>query len=89
MEPYPFTDKIGRIISYTGDMFGPSLDPPSLAARIEFEGGGKNMFDVADCKIEELSAGKAMTMTFRVRYNDKTRKIIGYYWKAMPLQEVG
>jgi hydroxymethylglutaryl-CoA synthase len=89
MEPYHFADKIGRIISYTGDMFGASLDPPSLAARIEFEGGGKNMFDVADCKIEELSAGKAMTMTFRVRYNDKTRKIIGYYWKAMPLQEVG
>jgi len=28
-------------------------------------------------------------MTFRLRYNDKARKIIGYYWKATPLQEVG
>ncbi len=88
MEPYPFADKTGRIISYTGDMFGPSLDPPSLACRMEFEGGGKNMFDIADCKIEDLSAGKAMEMTFRVRYSDKTRNIIGYYWKATPLQEV-
>ncbi len=88
MEPYPFADKIGRIISYTGDMFGASLDPPSLACRMEFEGGGKNMFDIADCKIEDLSEGKAMEMTFRVRYSDKARKITGYYWKATPVQEV-
>ena len=46
------------------------------------------MFDIADCKIEDLSEGKAMEMTFRVRYNDKARNIIGYYWKTTPLQEV-
>jgi len=89
MEPYSFSEKTGHIISFTGDMLAAGLNPPSLGGRIEFEGGGRNMFDFTDCTLEELSAGKAMTMTFRLKYKDKTRNIIGYYWKATPLQEVG
>ncbi|MBM3132213.1 MAG: 3-hydroxy-3-methylglutaryl CoA synthase [Chloroflexi bacterium] len=87
-EPYSFADKTGRIISFTGDMLAAGLNPPSLGGRLEFEGGGRNMFDFTDCTLEELSTGKAMTMTFRLKYNDRARSIIGYYWKAMPAQEV-
>ncbi len=89
IEPYPFADKTGTIISFTGDMLAAGMNPPSLGGRIGFEGGGRNMFDFTDCTIDELFTGKPMTMTFRLRYNDKARKIIGYYWKATPLQEVG
>jgi hypothetical protein len=46
------------------------------------------MFDFTDCTLEELYTGKPMTMTFRLKYKDKARNIIGYYWKAMPAQEV-
>jgi len=89
IEPYSFADKTGTIISFTGDMLAAGMNPPSLGGRIGFEGGGRNMFDFTDCTIDELFTGKPMTMTFRLRYNDKARKIIGYYWKATPLQEVG
>jgi len=88
MEPYPFADRTAHIISYTGDMLMLGLNPPLLTARLEFEGGGRNMFELTDCTLEELSTGKAMTMTFRRKYNDKARNIIGYFWKAMPAQEV-
>ncbi len=87
MEPYPFAERIGHIISYTGDMLTANLDPPMLTARIGFDGGGRNMFELTDCILEELSTGKAMKMTFRRKYHDKTRNIIGYFWKATPAQE--
>jgi len=86
-EPYRFADKIGRVISFTGDMLTPSLDPPAIYGRIEFEGGGRGMFDFTDCAVEDLSPGKPVSMTFRRKYHDKTRNIIGYYWKAVPLKE--
>ena len=88
MEPYPFADKTGHIISFTGDMLTAALNPPTLTGRIEFEGGGRSMFEITDCVLEELHTGKAMTMTFRRKYNDRSRNIIGYFWKAMPSQEV-
>ena len=88
MEDYPFADRTAHIISYTGDMLMLGLNPPLLTARLEFEGGGRNMFELTDCTIDELETGKAMVMTFRRKYNDKARNIIGYFWKAMPAQEV-
>lgn len=87
MDPYPFADKTAHIISYTGDMLMLGLNPPLLTARLEFEGGGRNMFELTDCTLDELSTGKAMQMTFRKKYEDKARNIIGYFWKAMPAQE--
>ncbi|MBT4510930.1 MAG: 3-hydroxy-3-methylglutaryl CoA synthase, partial [Chloroflexi bacterium] len=88
MEPYPFADRTAHIISYTGDMMMLGLNPPLLTARLGFEGGGRNMFELTDCTIDELATGKAMAMTFRRKYDDKARNIIGYFWKAMPAQEV-
>lgn len=88
MEPYPFAEKKARILSYTGDMLMLGLNPPLLTARLEFEGGGRNMFELTDCTIDELATGKPMMMTFRKKYHDKARHIIGYSWKAMPAQEV-
>jgi uncharacterized OB-fold protein len=66
-----------------------ALNPPVITGRIQFEEGGRHMCDFTDCSVEELSAGDAVTMTFRRKYNDKVRNIIGYYWKAVPVKEVG
>lgn len=88
MEPYALADKVGHIMSFTGDMMGGGLNPPLIYGRVEFEGGGRNMFDFSDCNVDELSAGQAVTMSFRRKYHDKTRNIIGYYWKAVPVKEV-
>ncbi len=88
-EPYSFADKTGHILSFTGDMFVAGLNPPVVTGRVEFEGGGRNMCDFTDCSVDELSAGDPVTMTFRRKYNDKVRDIIGYYWKVVPVKEVG
>lgn len=87
MEAYRFSDKIGRIASYTGDMLAASYNPPAIYGQIEFEGGGKYMFDFTDCDLDSLSVGTSVSMSFRRKYSDRKRDIVGYFWKAVPLME--
>ena len=55
MEDYLFSDKKGRILSYTGDMLAASYDPPAIYGAVEFEGGGKYYFDFTDCTLEDMA----------------------------------
>jgi 3-hydroxy-3-methylglutaryl CoA synthase len=88
MEPIRFSDKTGQIASYTGDMLAASLNPPAIYGQVEFEGGGKYMFDITDCKLDELATGTPVAMSFRRKYYDEKRDISGYFWKAVPKKEV-
>ena len=88
MEPYRFANKIGHVASYTGDMLAASYDPPSIYGRVDFEGGGRNMFDFTDCTLEDVTQGGAVTMTFRRKYYDRMRDIAGSCWKCVPVKEV-
>lgn len=88
MEDYRFSDKIGHIASYTGDMLAASYNPPAIYGAIEFEGGGKFYFDFTDCDLDSLSTGMAVSMSFRKKYYDPKRDIVGYFWKAVPIKEV-
>lgn len=87
MEDYRFADKVGRIASYTGDMLAASFDPPAIYGAIQFEGGGKYYFDFTDCNLESLSTGRPVVMSFRKKYYDPKRDIVGYFWKAVPQKE--
>ncbi len=87
MEPYRFSDKTGHIASYTGDMLAASYNPPAIYGAIEFEGGGKYYFDFADCDLDALATGMPVAMSFRRKYYDEKRDIVGYFWKAAPLKE--
>jgi 3-hydroxy-3-methylglutaryl CoA synthase len=88
MEDYLFSDKKGRIVSYTGDNLAASYDPPAIYGSVEFEGGGKGMFDFTDCDLESLSVQMPVFMSFRRKYFDEKRDIAGYFWKAVPTKEV-
>ena len=88
MEPYCFADKAGTIVSYTGDNMAPSVDPPAMYGHIAFEGGGKFFLDFTECKLKELAIGKKMELSFRRKYYDSKRDISGYFWKAVPCEEV-
>jgi uncharacterized OB-fold protein len=88
MEDYLFSDKIGHIASFTGDMLAASLNPPAVYGQVEFEGGGKMMFDFTDCDLDELVTGIPVAMSFRRKYYDEKRDISGYFWKAVPIKEV-
>ncbi len=87
MEDYLFSDKIGHIASFTGDMLAASINPPAIYGQVIFEGGGKMMFDFTDCELDEVDTGMAVSMSFRKRYYDKKRDISGYFWKAVLLKE--
>lgn len=87
MEAYLFSDKTGRIVSFTGDMLAASLNPPTAYGAIEFDGGGKYYFEFTDCDLSELAPGVAVSMCFRRKYKDEKRGVSGYFWKAIPIKE--
>lgn len=86
-EPYAFNNKGGHILSFTADNLAASVDPPALYGQIEFEGGGKFLFDFTDCKMDEVQTNMPVTMSFRRKYYDAKRDISGYFWKAVPVKE--
>lgn len=86
MEDYAFSDKTGRLFTYTADHLTYSEDPPSLYGIVDFDGGGRYWFDIADCTLESLSVNQPVQMTFRRKYKDKQRSLFGYFWKAMPFK---
>jgi len=55
---------------------------------VEFEGGGKYLFDLTDCDLEDVKTGMRIRMSFRRKYRDEKRDISGYFWKAVPCKEV-
>ncbi|MGC1402413.1 MAG: zinc ribbon domain-containing protein [Thermodesulfobacteriota bacterium] len=87
MEEYLFSDKKGRVVSFTGDMLAASYNPPAIYGAVEFEGGGKYYFDFTDCTLADISTGMPVTFSFRRKYYDKKRDISGYFWKAVPMKE--
>jgi 3-hydroxy-3-methylglutaryl CoA synthase len=87
-EPYPFADVTAFINSFTGDNLTVSIDPPGIYGMIQFEGGGRFMADFTDCEISDLRVGQQAAMSFRKRYDDEDRGFTGYFWKAVPLEDM-
>ncbi len=87
MEEYRFSDKKGRLFTYTADRLAASLNPPAIYGIVDFEGGGRYMFDLTDCEQDALKVGMPVRMSFRRKYIDEARGVYGYFWKAVPLRE--
>ncbi|MBC8511639.1 MAG: OB-fold domain-containing protein, partial [Dehalococcoidia bacterium] len=86
MEDYCFSDKNGILFTYTGDNLAASIDPPAIYGMVDFEGGGRNWFDLTDCDLESVKVGMPVEMTFRRKYLDEARGVHGYFWKATPIR---
>ena len=87
MEDYRFSDKRGVIFSYTADHVASSIDPPLLYGMIDFDGGGRFVFEFTDCERDLLKVGMPVEMSLRRKYLDEPRGIHGYFWKAVPISE--
>jgi len=83
-DEYSFVRKKATVFSYTQDNLAPSPDPPSSVAMVEFEGGGRAMFDLTDRDPEEVKMGMEVELTFRKVYVD--RGLTSYFWKARPIR---
>jgi len=84
MEWYRFSDKKGKLFTYTRDSLAFTYNPPQVYGVIEWEGGGKFWFDISDCDPDNLEVGMEMEMSFRRKYHDKWRGLSVYFWKAIP-----
>jgi 3-hydroxy-3-methylglutaryl CoA synthase len=84
MEDYCFSDKKGVLFTYTGDSLAFSPSPPAIYGMVNFEGGGRYVFDLTDCDLDMLKVNMPVEMSFRRKYADPARGIYGYFWKAMP-----
>lgn len=86
MEPYRFSDKRGKVFSFTGDLLAFTPNPPGIYAVIDFDGGGRYWFDVTDCDLESMKIGAPVEMSLRRRYVDERGGIVGYFWKTVPIR---
>ena len=85
MEEYRFSDKQARLFTYTSDMLAYSPTPPELYGMIDFDGGGRAIFNVTDCDQEEISVNMPLEMTFRKRW--ESPGFVGYGWKGTPVNQ--
>lgn len=80
-----FSDKIGKLNSFTADRLTYSPDPPAYYGMVQFETGGRLMCDFTDIDAANPpEVGMAMRMMFRVKDYDRNRGFRRYFWKAMP-----
>lgn len=83
-EPYRFADKKAKVFTFTQDMLQSSNDPPNTAVVVDFDGGGRGMFDLTDRDPEEVEVEMTVEMTFRKLYFN--RGVHNYFWKARPVR---
>ncbi|RLB02084.1 MAG: 3-hydroxy-3-methylglutaryl CoA synthase [Deltaproteobacteria bacterium] len=85
MEDYYFSDKEGKVASFTGDNLAATVNPPQIYGHVLFEGGGKVLMDFTDCNLDTLHVGMPVTPVFRVKDYDRVRGTTRYGWKVKPV----
>lgn len=83
-EDYPLAEVPAKIFTYTADSLTYSPNPPNYYGHVEFEGGGRWMFEFADVEPEQVEVGADMRMMFRIKAYDEQRRFRRYFWKAAP-----
>ncbi len=83
-EDYRFRDKKATVFSFTQDNLASVVDPPASVVVVDFEGGGRGMFDLTDRDPAKVEIGMPVEMTFRKLQFD--RGLTNYFWKCRPLR---
>ena len=86
MDDYRFSDKGGRLFTYTGDVLAFTPSPPAIYGMVDFDGGGRWLFDLTDCELDAIEVGMPVEMSFRRKYHDARRGVHVYFWKATPIR---
>jgi len=86
-EDYCFSDKRAVLFSYTADHTASSVNPPLIYGMIDFDGGGRFVFELTDCEPDAIDIDMRVEMSLRRKYSDEPRGIHGYFWKAIPIIE--
>ena len=81
-EPVRFSDRIGKVVTYTFDFFFPTPDPPTIVTVTDVEGARIHL-QLVDCTPEDTAIGMPVEFVFRRIHQGGGRP--NYYWKATPV----
>jgi len=82
MEPEPMADATGTIATFTIDRLTYTINPPVVAAVIDFDGGGRFKCELTDVDPTSVAIGDRVELTFRRLYT--SQGVHNYFWKARP-----
>jgi 3-hydroxy-3-methylglutaryl CoA synthase len=82
MREEPFARQACKIATYTLDHLAYSLQPPVVAAVLDFDGGGRLACELTDVNPADVAIGDELEMTFRRLYTGQG--VHNYFWKARP-----
>lgn len=77
-----FADTSCRIATYTLDHLAYTLQPPVVAAFVDYEGGGRFSCELTDVEPKAVAIGDHLEMTFRRLFT--AQGVHNYFWKARP-----
>jgi hydroxymethylglutaryl-CoA synthase len=83
-EDYKFADKKGKIFSFTQDNLIDHLDPPLTLTVVDFEGGGRALFEMTDRDPQGVVVGMPVELTFRKISVEGG--VHNYFWKTRPVR---
>ncbi len=77
-----FADTSCKVATYTLDHLAYSLQPPVVAAFVDYEGGGRFSCELTDVDPKAVAIGNHLEMTFRRLFT--AQGVHNYFWKARP-----
>lgn len=83
-EEVRLSDKTATLFTFSVDTLDASLDPPSVRAIYDFDGGGRISGPVTDRVPEQVHIGMPLEMTFRRFYPGGDVPV--YFWKCRPIR---
>ncbi len=84
-EPVRFSDKVGKVASFSHDYLALSQDPPNTLTVVDYEGGGRCDYLMTDRDPTECKVGMMVEMTFRKVFFENG--VHNYFWKCKPLRD--
>ncbi len=83
-QTYDFAHKKATITSFSHDNLAASIDPPSTIAAVDFEEGGRIIFNMVDRNPDDVKTGMPVEVSFRkVHFYEG---IHNYWWKCTPIR---
>jgi 3-hydroxy-3-methylglutaryl CoA synthase/uncharacterized OB-fold protein len=84
MASQPFADVACKVATFTIDRLAYSLQPPVVAAVVDYDGGGRFQCELTDVNPADVAIGAELEMTFRRLFT--AQGVHNYFWKARPLR---
>ena len=83
-EPYCFSDKRGKLTSFSHDHLAITEVPPITVCIVDFEDGGRVSCNMTDREPDETTSGQDVEMTFR--WMHYVGGVHSYWWKCKPVR---